>query len=221
MAKRLTDLGYPVLGEDLHRRIFGKQKPKEMTRLGRQRAENLLKQFDIPTPVDYPDHLYDGPLPLPELQGENLGKHFEQIALDQVGEYKKYAEEFATCQLPELPPVTALKFVPGWTRYTKVRGKWKTESVPYPLEKAFTYDTETYVHGGAFPIIGTALSAKATYIWLASELIDPTLPEDRGSALSDSDWRRPFCCWSQHFLRSCACTRRIFPRPYQTRKLLL
>ena len=69
-------------------------------------------------------------------------------------------------------------FKPGWTRYTKVRGKWKTESVPYPLEKAFTFDTETYVHGGAFPIIGTALSAKATYIWLASELIDPSIPEE-------------------------------------------
>ena len=176
---RKTSLGYPVLSEDLHERIFGKQKAPDMTRLSRQKAENLLKQFNIQTPVDYPDHLYDGPLPLPELQGENLGKHFEQIALDQIGEYKKYAEEFATCKLPELPPVTALKFVPGWTRYTKVRGKWKTESVPYPLEKAFTYDTETYVHGGAFPIIGTAMSAKATYIWLASELIDPSIPEDQ------------------------------------------
>jgi DNA polymerase gamma 1 len=176
---RKTELGYPVLEEDLHRRIFGKQKPKEMSRLGKQKAENLLKQFDISTPVDYPKHLYDGPLPLPELQGENLGEHFEKIALSQIGEYKKLANEFATCELPELPPVTALKFNPGWTRYTKVRGKWKTESVPYPLEKAFTYDTETYVHGGAFPIIGTAMSAKATYIWLASELIDPSIPEDK------------------------------------------
>jgi DNA polymerase gamma 1 len=34
------------------------------------------------------------------------------------------------------------------------------------------------VHGGAFPIIGTALSAKAAYIWLASELLDPTIPQD-------------------------------------------
>jgi DNA polymerase gamma 1 len=33
------------------------------------------------------------------------------------------------------------------------------------------------VCGGAFPIIGTALSAKAAYIWLASELIDPSIPE--------------------------------------------
>ena len=176
---RKTPLGYPVLDEAIHTRIFGKENPKEMTRLSKQKAENLLKEFDIPTPVDHPDHLYDGPLPLPELKSVNLRKHFEQIAKEQVGEYKDLADDLAVATLPELPPRENLVFKPGWTRYTKVRGKWKTESVPYPLEKAFTFDTETFVHGGAFPIIGTALSAKAAYIWLASELIDPSLPEDR------------------------------------------
>ena len=176
---RKTPLGYPVLSEEIHERIFGIEKPKAMSRLEKQKAENLLKEFDISTPVDYPDHLYDGPLPLPDLQGKNLKEHFENIALSQVGAYKKLADDFSTCELPEVPPTEVLIFNPGWTRYTKARGKWKTESVPYPLEKAFTYDTETYVHGGAFPIIGTALSAKAAYIWLASELIDPSLPEDQ------------------------------------------
>ena len=175
---RKTPLGYPVLSSDLHERIFGKETPKEMTRLSKQTAEKLLKEFNIRTPVDYPDHLYDGPLPLPPLQGENLKEHFERIAKEQIGEYKELADEFSEASLPELPPREELVFKPGWIRYTKVRGKWKTESVPYPLEKAFTFDTETFVHGGAFPIIGTALSAKAAYIWLASELIDPSLPED-------------------------------------------
>jgi hypothetical protein len=178
-SMRKTPLGYPVLSEDLHERIFGKEKPVEMSRLAKQKAENLLKEFDIPTPVDYPEHLYDGPLPLPTLKAGNLQKHFEEIAREQVGEYKELADVYATVVLPEIPPRESLVFKPGWTRYTKVRGKWKTESVPYPLEKAFTFDTETYVHGGAFPIIGTALSAKAAYIWLASELIDPSLPEDQ------------------------------------------
>ncbi len=150
-----------------------------MSRLSKQKAENLLKEFDIQTPVDYPEHLYDGPLPLPDLKGEDLQEHFANIAKEQVGAYKELADEFASAKLPELPPNDQLVFKPGWVRYTKVRGKWKTESVPYPLEKAFTFDTETFVHGGAFPIIGTALSAKAAYVWLASELIDPTLPEDQ------------------------------------------
>ncbi len=176
---KLTELGYPVLSDELHSRIFGKQGAPSMSRLAKQKAENLLKEFNIKTPVDYPDHLYDGPLPLPTLKGQDLQEHFNNIAKEQIGSYKEMADEFSSTGLPELPPKDQLVFKPGWTRYTKVRGKWKTESVPYPLEKAFTFDCETYVHGGAFPIIGTALSAKAAYIWLASELIDPSLPEDK------------------------------------------
>jgi DNA polymerase gamma 1 len=176
---RLTPLGYPVLSEENHLRIFGKEKPAPMSRLAKQKAENLLGEFNIKTPVDYPEHLYDGPLPLPNLRGENLREHFENIALSQIGEYKQQGDDFSTCKLPEIPPKEALIFKPGWTRYTKDKGKWKTESVPYPLEKAFTFDTETYVYGGAFPIIGTAISTKAAYIWLASELIDPSLPESQ------------------------------------------
>jgi DNA polymerase gamma 1 len=179
MVKRLTALGYPVVGEDLHQQIFGKQKPAEMSRLSKQKAEKLLKEFGISTPVDYPEHLYDGPLPLPELRGETLKEHFEKIAEEQIGAYKKEGDAFATCNLPQLPPRDELVFKPGWIRYTEKNGKWETESVPYPLEKAFTFDTETYVNGGAFPIIGTALSEKAAYVWLASELIDPSLPEDQ------------------------------------------
>jgi DNA polymerase gamma 1 len=176
---RKTSLGYPVLDDALHSRIFGKQQPQEMSRLSQQKAQNLLKGFGIQTPVDYPENLYDGDLPLPELKAEALKEHFEEIAKDQIGEYKELADEFSSAKLPELPPVDKLVFKPGWTRYTNSRGKWKTESVPYPLEKAFTFDTETYVHGGAFPIIGTALSAKAVYVWLASELIDPSIPEEQ------------------------------------------
>jgi hypothetical protein len=121
-SMRKTELGYPVLGEDLHRRIFGNDKPKAMNRLQRQKAENLLKEFDIKTPVDYPEHLYDGPLPLPELQGENLTEHFEQVAKDQIGQYKSWGDEFAKCKLPELPPISEFVFKPGWHRYSKVNG---------------------------------------------------------------------------------------------------
>ena len=176
---RTTPLGYPVLSSNLHERIFGKQKPEAMSRLQQQRAVNLLKQFNIQVPVDYPEHLYDGPLPLPELQGTDLNRHFEKVALSQVGQYKEWADGFAGCELPPLPPISEFVFKPGWHRYELVKDTWKITKVPYPQEEAFTFDTETYVHGGAFPIIGTALSAKAAYVWLAAELIDPTLPEEK------------------------------------------
>ena len=180
---RTTPLGYPILSNTLSERIFGRQTAPAMSRLAKQKAENLLSEFDIQTPVDYPEHLYDGPLPLPELKGNDIQEHFAAIAKEQIGQYKTWADDFASCKLPPLPPVEVIKFESGWTRYTWVENDaaagWYTEQVPYPLEDAFTFDTETFVHGGAFPIIGTALSAEAAYIWLASELIDPSLPEDQ------------------------------------------
>lgn len=173
-----TDLGYPVLSDSLHERIFGVEKLRPMSPAAQKKAKRLLSQFEIQTPVDHPDNLYDGPLPLPYLKGDLLRDHFEKIATDQVGEYKTLADEFSNCDLPPLPPANKFVYQPGWTRYTLVNGEWQTEQVEYPLEGAFTFDTETFVQGGSFPIIGTALSAKATYIWLASELIDPTLPPE-------------------------------------------
>jgi DNA polymerase gamma 1 len=179
MALRITELGYPVISDDLHDKIFGQEKLKGMSRTEIQKAKGLLKNFGISTPVDYPDNLYNGELPLPDLKGNSLKEHFETIAANQVGRYKDLGDKFASCELPELPPPEEFILESGWIRYEKVKGKWKTKKVPYPEEEVFTFDTETYVHGGAFPIIGTALSPKAAYVWLAAELIDPTIPEDK------------------------------------------
>ena len=177
-----NELGYPVLTDEVHRKVFGGEKRPTMSRIAKKKAENLLKQFGVATPVDHPGGLYDGPLPLVDLRGPDLKSHFEAIATEQVGQYKEWADAFSTCKLAPLPPIEVLKFESGWTRYTWVENDaaagWYTEQVPYPLEDAFTFDTETFVKGGNFPIIGTALSSEAAYVWLASELIDPTIPQD-------------------------------------------
>lgn len=149
-----------------------------MTAAQKAKAENLLNQFGISVPVDYPENLYDGPLPLPQLKADNLRDHFEKIAEEQIGGYKRLADAYYECKLPQIPPTEEFIYQPGWTRYYQEGDKWIKEQVPFPLEEAFTFDTETFVTGGSFPIIGTALSDKATYIWLASELIDPTLPQE-------------------------------------------
>lgn len=173
---KLNEQGYPVLNDSLHNKLFGPARrptPKSSTL---ERARRLLSRFDIPTPVDYPEGMYDGDLPFPELIGGSIEGHFEAMAAEFVDDYKALADAFATSSLPAVPGYDDFVFQPGWTRYTKDGDKWITESVPHPLEKAFTYDTETFVTGGAFPVIGTVLSAKASYIWLAAEMCDPTLP---------------------------------------------
>lgn len=172
---KTTQLGYPVVSDDIYRRIFGKSTRPVMGENRLNRTKRLLKEFDINVPVKYPDSLYDGDLPLPALEGKDIREHFETIATRQVGRFKALGDSYSRCILPAIPPANELVFQPGWTRYTW-DGSWKTESVEYPLEDAFTFDTETFVQGGAFPIIGTALSQEAAYIWLAKELINPTIP---------------------------------------------
>lgn len=179
---KLTELGYPVLSDELHKKIFGFEVLPEMGYLQKRKTEALLKQFGIDTPVEYPSGLYDGPLPLPDLKGLDLAEHFEAIARDQIGSYKELGDFFSQCKLPRVPRGDQIVYQPGWTRYEWVEtpdaAGWYIDQVEHPLEKVFTFDTETFVEGGQFPIIGTALSDKAAYIWLAKELIDPTIPQD-------------------------------------------
>lgn len=171
-----TQLGYPVVSTELYKKIFGKPSRPVMNDKQLDKAKELLKSFGIQTPVKYPNSLYTGDVPVLPLKGKNLKEHYELIAKSQVGRYKDLGEEFSKCNLPPVPPREELVYNPGWTRYCIKDGKWDKTPVDFPLEDAFTFDTETFVNGGSFPIIGTALSSEAAYIWLAKELIDPTIP---------------------------------------------
>jgi len=175
----LNCLGYPMVSNEIHRKLFGTEDRPKPDKENLDRAISYLKGFNVETPVPYPEGMYDGPLPLPSLKGENIRDHFENIAKDQIGIYKELADDLAQAQLPQIPDIDSIVLNPGWTRYTIGEdSQWVTEKVSYPLERAFTFDTETFVVGGAFPIIGTALSTKAAYIWIADELIDPSLPKE-------------------------------------------
>jgi len=179
-----NEVGYPVLNDGLHQQIFGNLQRPAARPNALERSRGLLRRFNIQVPVDHPDNLYDGDLPFPDLLGDNIDEHFEAMAGEFIDDYIKAADAFAECKLPEVPGFDDIVFEAGWTRYTKVKGKWITESVPYPMEKAYTYDCETFVTAGAFPVIGTALSSEAAYIWLAAEMVDPTLPPEEWTSTS-------------------------------------
>jgi DNA polymerase gamma 1 len=174
---KLNEIGYPVLSDDLHARVFGDIEREAPERHKVERCRRLLDRFGVPSVIDYPDNLYTGDLPLPELKAANIIDHFETIAKEQLGDYPELAEKFSRCTVLTPPPVEVLRLVPGWTRYEQTEDGWDVTHEP-PRERAFTFDTETFVEGGNYPIIGTALSAKAYYLWLASELVDPSLPEE-------------------------------------------
>ena len=179
-----NEVGYPVLSDDLHQRIFGSLSRPSARASALERSEGLLRKFGVKTPVDYPDNLYDGDLPFPELLGNNIEEHFEQMADEFIGTHVMEADRFASCSLPKTPGHDDIVFEPGWTRYTCKGEVWTTKSVPYPSEKAYVFDTETFVTAGAFPVIGSALSSEAAYVWLAAEMCDPTLPVEKWTSTS-------------------------------------
>jgi len=181
---RQNEQGYPVLDDQLHQKIFGALPRPAAASNKLERSRGLLRRFNIQVPVDYPDNLYDGDLPFPKLLGNDIEEHFEQMADEFIGPFVMEADRFAGCRLPEAPGFDDIVFQPGWTRYTKNGDTWVTEAVPHPLEKAYVFDTETFVTAGAFPVIGSALSAEAAYVWLAAEMCDPTIPVDDWTSTS-------------------------------------
>lgn len=177
---KLNPLGYPVVSDEIHGKLFGTVNRPSPPETQLDRAISHLEQYGVPIPVSFPDSLYDGPLPLPGLSKGTIEEHFEFIAEQQISSYKEAANDFAQKPLPPIPSAFDLQLNSGWTRYTpKPGGGFKAELVPFPQESAFTFDTETFVHGGSLPIIGTAVSSEAVYLWLADEFIDETLPEEK------------------------------------------
>lgn len=181
MSENLNELGYPVLNDALHAKLFyGKSRPTISQNQVKQTAK-LLKEFKISLPVDRPNHLYNGDLPFPPLTGSDLSEHFESLAKDTIGTYIANADRFASLSsLPALPPPESIAFESGWVKYTlDDKGEWKTAKVDYPDESVFVFDTETFVTKGGFPVIGTAVGSKAVWVWLSEEMVDPNLPESQ------------------------------------------
>ena len=200
---QLNEVGYPILSDELHQKVFGSLTRPVADPQRLERSQGLLSRFGIPLPVDFPENLYDGDLPFPKLIGEDINEHFEAMAAEFVDVFIEQGDNLTEARLPEIPGLDEIVFNPGWTKYTynEKRKIWNTERVAYPDEQALIFDTETFVTNGAFPVIGSAIGAEAAYVWLAAEMVDPLLP--------DEEWTQygliplpeePTDHWSQHLV---------------------
>ena len=115
---KFNDVGYPVLGDDLHQKIFGALNRPVARPNNLERTRGLLRRFGINVPVDFPEGMYDGDLPFPELPGDTIEERLENMAGEFIDDYLSYADQFAETKLPAFPGYDDIVFVPGWTRYT-------------------------------------------------------------------------------------------------------
>jgi DNA polymerase gamma 1 len=142
---------YPLIPEHLRQILFQQPyKPKLTEDAVKASLEEFGCQFPVePLNVDFtPVERY--------LKGRNIKQIFDSFIvvkelaarLDKIKFYR---------QLPHV-----FQIQPGWTAYT-AEGSYQVDSIP---DNIIVFDCETYVAKGALPIIASAVSETALYIWL-------------------------------------------------------
>ena len=160
----------PMLPQEQNSLLWGAQESMKPVPLRYKEKANLedLKRFGLPpseeawktTQTKVPDLSgYTGPL-------EALEGLLEARWADSLSALDSFL------LAPLAPPQSLHTLYPGWTRYSKSpEGTWVEEPVPYPDEEVLLYDTETFVRGGGHPVLATACSPRAWYLWVHPEIL--------------------------------------------------
>jgi DNA polymerase gamma 1 len=100
---------------------------------------------------------------MPSLEGENIVEHFKNISKSLMGDSLDKLKEFITTPLPARPEDIVNNM--GWYRYAD----GDVRPVEYPLEDVIVFDTECLksLDNYATPIIASAVTTEAWYIWLS------------------------------------------------------
>lgn len=163
MLTEINSLGYRVLSKALTKKVMGKDiEPKELDCF-----DIALLGAGLPQGIKGADLDFDNLPFIPPLLGDSIAEHFENMAKEFVPSY----DSLLRAKPAEEP--TQFLVWPGWVRYTP---DGLAVPVEKPLETEFIYDCETFVKASVLghPIIGTALSSKAYYIWLHPALCKPS-----------------------------------------------
>jgi len=168
-----NQLGYSVISDSLYAQLFPGFDRAVLTPPAEQRVRDHYATYGVALPPAMPTPI-ECDWQLPKLQGPDLRSHFEAMAAGLgAADYDRRARALVDMELPAMPSSDTLRIQPGWTRYSSVAdtNELTVASVPYPLEDDFVFDSETLVVRGNFPIIATAASSKAWYIWLHPALV--------------------------------------------------
>ncbi|MDX1370964.1 MAG: hypothetical protein R3321_00750 [Nitrososphaeraceae archaeon] len=178
--------GYPIINRDSMDKYFG-QRPKELSPDNYKTIVKQLRKLDVPIPVDYDENLIDYEIPIPPLLGNNIYEHYEEAAKKFIKPSVDNIDEFIKNDIPQFPS-SLLEFKngqllfngchikPGWTKF--FFKDWSVKPVDVPEEEVFVFDTETFVRWHNYPIMGTAVSSEGYYLWLAREVLTPSLTKD-------------------------------------------
>lgn len=176
---KLNPLGYATLSDEMSQKIFGKGVlPKYPSKTKIEEIKEEMGKFGVELPIKNPKGFFMEDFSFPPLQGENIESHFDTISKEVCQDKAKKMKDFAYSDLPELPPSDLIIYQPGWWKYTFVDNDWKITHTKGIEENIAVYDCETFVKGSDFahPILATAVSSKAYYVWMHRSFVDPSVP---------------------------------------------
>ena len=173
---KLNSLGYVVLSDSMNSRVFGegiKAKNPDDKKISIIKDE--MEQFGVEFPVKNPDNFFIKDFKLPELRASTINDHFQRISKEVTSERVSLMKDFAYTEIPSPPDQTKFFLSNGWVKYPFEGEPCRVSGIE---EKIGVFDCETFVQGSDFshPILATAVTDKAYYIWMHESFVNSRIP---------------------------------------------
>jgi DNA polymerase gamma 1 len=173
---KLNSLGYVVLSDSMNSKVFGNGIQAEDP--GKKKISEVLEEmenFGVDFPVKNPDNFFIDDFSLPELQVDSIKNHFDLISKEVTESRVQLMKDFAYTEIPDAPDKTKFFLYAGWVKYPFDGAAKVVDGIE---EQIGVFDCETFVKGSDFahPILATAVTEKAYYIWMHPSFVNSKLP---------------------------------------------
>lgn len=173
---KLNSLGYVVLSDLMNSKVFGEGICAEAP--SKKKVDDVteeMKNFGVNFPVNNPDNFFIEDFSLPGLQADNIKNHFDLISKEVTESRVRLMKDFAYTEIPDAPDESKFFLYAGWVKYPF---DGDAEVVDGIEEQIGVFDCETFVKGSDFahPILATAVTEKAYYIWMHPSFVNPKIP---------------------------------------------
>lgn len=140
---------------------------------------------------------------LPQLQGNTIVDHFQNISSATAEPYLSLAKNFTTFSIPPMPEKGSWSLSPGWTHYHS-DGSFEPIPFPHASSDVLVFDVETLPFVGQhFPVMAVAVGKEGWYSWSSpwlsghSEVPNHLIPFDSPSAEREAKSTSPLSLFEE------------------------
>lgn len=172
-GRRINPMGIQMLSSGIYNQLFADFNPPtsftdpELVKL-QAMAKHHLTKHELLGKKTKKENIID--FDLPPMLGKSLDEHFYRMAKTMGEPYMVIIENMMTKGFPAKPKMKTVRSdISGWVRYAE--GK-QPEKVEYPKEHGLVFDIEVLYKVSGYPVMATAVSTEAWYVWLSPWLVE-------------------------------------------------